>query len=201
VVKNPRSCNTRQNPDYPHIDDIYPHHGKAAITEEHPLDDKDKSKDKDSRKGGSEHNGSEGGTIMCPLVPQGIGMLTAWIAKIPAARMATSGIFSSESSFLAHRRERAMKIRAMIQYTAAWGSGINASGICMRSPIHNKLNIRMNSYLKKIIIDKMAYSCTDQYSKTGYIFGFFIIRPSNTPGRSMSPYSRISAFTEGSFIP
>ena len=90
--------------------------------------------------------------IICPLVPQGIGMLTAWIAKIPAARIATSGIFSSESSFLAHRRERAMKIRAMIQYTAAWGRGINASGICMRSPVHNKLNIRMNSYLKKIII-------------------------------------------------
>jgi len=53
--------------------------------------------------------------IICPLVPQGIGTLTACMAKIPAARMATSGIFSSESSLLAHLRARAMKTRAMIQ--------------------------------------------------------------------------------------
>lgn len=41
------------------------------------------------------------------------------------------GIFSSVISFLAQRMERKIKINAIIQYTAAWGRGINASGICM----------------------------------------------------------------------
>ncbi len=52
---------------------------------------------------------------MWPLVPQGMGMFNAWMAKMPAARTATSGIFSSPIERRAHRRARAMKIRAMTQ--------------------------------------------------------------------------------------
>ena len=60
----------------------------------------------------------------CPLTPPGItetgrAMLSVWMAKMPAARTATRGTFSSLISFFAHRSERRMKTRAMIQYTAA----------------------------------------------------------------------------------
>jgi len=51
----------------------------------------------------------------CPLVPIETGRLKDWSAKIPAARTATHGNFSSFSSFFAHRRERYIKTRAIIQ--------------------------------------------------------------------------------------